>query len=87
MQAYATELVSIITTALSTFLGGLGTPVVHLFYDLFVVHTAGVDTVLYTADDVITGPTVLAYVSLTFVGIRIAYKFIPMVLKLLKVRR
>jgi len=87
MSAYATELVSIITTSLSNFLGGIGAPIVHVFYDLFVDHDAGADTVLYTADDVINGPTVLAYVALTWVGVAIAYKFLPMVLKLIRVRR
>jgi xanthosine utilization system XapX-like protein len=76
MQNYATELVSIITTALSNFLGALGAPIIDFFEDLFVVDPSGTPT-----------PSVIAYVALTFLGIRIAYKFIPTVLKLLKVRR
>jgi len=76
MQAYATELISIITTALSNFLGGIGAPIIDVFQDLFVNDPTGTPT-----------PTVLAYVALTWVGIRIAYGFLPMVLRLVRVRR
>jgi hypothetical protein len=83
----ASDVISVILTAITDFLSGIGTAIVQFFRVLVADYDAGVDEIMFTSDDVFNGLTTMGIWLLVFLGLALAIGIARLVFAIFRTRR